>query len=565
MDLDIEKLQDIVSPYIILFKGSHLAYISDALISRMGFIRDEVHDLISRELSLHDLLERDPGTLSLPTKKNTPVSFVYTNTVLNDTELLALSDEERSAENSLEAGDPEIFDRMISNSQTCCLVISRGHIAYTNERFCSLLGYTHEEIIGRQILDIISKDSREEFIKACELASKQRNGLLTLREILCTKSTGTRIELRLSGGWITRKNHEYLWLMLEDISDRKKIERSLREERQRFEELYDKSPVGILYISAQGIILDCNESVCAITGYGKEEIAACPFTKFVAPQSIDPLTHDFTRLFKEGVEIKGNECVLLTRQGDLLTIEYNAQVITRKGHNTKALMMFTDITEKKTLEVELLEKNAETERTLWDMAEVKDALEARAGELNKATEELKVLNEKLNLLSITDGLTEIFNHRHFQDRLSEEVDRVNRFKDGVVSLLILDIDDFKKFNDTYGHQFGDMVLKQLANLLRHSIRSIDILARYGGEEFAIILPNAQVDHAIKVGERVCETVRSTPFTFGEGRTVKVTVSIGVGTMTHGQADKTELIRRADSALYEAKAKWKDRVEVWEED
>jgi diguanylate cyclase (GGDEF)-like protein len=228
-------------------------------------------------------------------------------------------------------------------------------------------------------------------------------------------------------------------------------------------------------------------------------------------------------------------------------------------------MMLSDVTDKKALELELLGKNSEMERTLWDMAEVKDALEARAGELNKASEDLKLLNEKLNMLSITDGLTEIYNHRHFQDRLTEEVARVNRQKDGVLSLLILDIDDFKRFNDSYGHQCGDMVLKQIAGLLKGSIRNIDILARYGGEEFAIILPNSNTEQAVIAAERICKTIRSTPFSYGAAINTKITVSIGVGTITSNQPEKSELVRKADSAMYAAKAKWKDRVEVWEED
>jgi diguanylate cyclase (GGDEF)-like protein len=94
---------------------------------------------------------------------------------------------------------------------------------------------------------------------------------------------------------------------------------------------------------------------------------------------------------------------------------------------------------------------------------------------------------------------------------------------------------------------------------------VDIIARYGGEEFAVILPDTETPEAAQVGERICESVRSTPFSFGNGTTVKVTVSIGVGTLIHGQGEKSELIRKADNALYAAKAKWKDRVEIWEEE
>lgn len=323
--------------------------------------------------------------------------------------------------------------------------------------------------------------------------------------------------------------------------------------------------MGILYISARGKVIECNEFAAAFMGYPKEKIKGSQFTAFVSPEQSETLNEEFHRLFTEGPEIRRRECVLKTGRDTMVTIEYSAQVISRRGTLAKALMICTDITDKKALELELLEKNAEMERTLWDMAEVKDALEARAGELNKATEDLKQLNEKLSQLSITDGLTEIYNHRHFQDRLSEEVERLRRQKDSVLSLLLLDIDDFKHFNDTYGHQCGDMVLKQLAVLLKGSIRSIDILARYGGEEFAVILPGTGTQPAVIVAERICETIRSTPFTFAEGTTVKVTVSIGVGTITDSAADKPQLIKKADSALYAAKAKWKDRVEVWEED
>ncbi len=380
-----------------------------------------------------------------------------------------------------------------------------------------------------------------------------------------TARSGTRSHMVAAGEWLKRGKRDLLWIVMLDVTDNRRLMRSLREEQKRFSELFGKSPMGILYISPRGTILECNDFVTTLMGYTKGEISGSAFTIFVPEAQAEVLKEDFHRLFTEGTEIIRRECVLETKQHSPVTIEYHAQVISRKGHPVKALMIFTDVTDKKALELELIEKNAEMERTLWDMAEVKDALEARAGELNKASEDLKQLNERLNLLSITDGLTEIYNHRHFQDRLSEEVERLHRQKSGDLSLLMLDIDDFKKFNDSYGHQCGDMVLKQLAILLKNSVRIIDILARYGGEEFAIILPNSNKVQAVTVAERICETIRSTPFTFGDGTSVKVTVSIGVGTITCSRGEKSDLIKKADNALYEAKAKWKDRVEAWEED
>jgi diguanylate cyclase (GGDEF)-like protein/PAS domain S-box-containing protein len=384
-------------------------------------------------------------------------------------------------------------------------------------------------------------------------------------EITLTSAQGKRVFVTLVGGWFRNGDRDFLWMEMTDITENILLRRILKEKEQRFSDLYDLSPMGLIYVNPRGIVTHCNDFVCRLMGYDRDEIFGFHFTKFVAPHEEARLQEDFRKLFCDGTAIEKQECILRTKDGEDITISYDVQAIKRKQRNVQALMVFSDITDKKGLEMELLEKNAEMEKTLWEMAEVKDALEARAGELNRATEELKILNEKLNQLSITDGLTEIFNHRHFQDRLSDEVERAQRTKGGIVSLLILDIDDFKHFNDTYGHQCGDMVLRQLAAILRNSVRTVDVLARYGGEEFAVILPNSQTADAAMVAERICESVRSTPFSLGDGTSVKVTVSIGVGSLMHGQGEKAELIRKADNALYAAKAKWKDRVEVWEED
>jgi diguanylate cyclase (GGDEF)-like protein/PAS domain S-box-containing protein len=420
-------------------------------------------------------------------------------------------------------------------------------------------------VLGTKVIELISRQSRPEFIRACQRWYDLDGTTDDTYEIMLTSAGSTRLHFMAKGGWLARGSRQLVWIILNDITENNKLKRSLKEEQQKYSELFDKSPTGIMYISPRGKIIDCNDYVPAIIGYPKDQINGSLFTKFVTQDQAEVLRDDFSKLFINGLEIKKRECVINTSSGQAVHIEYNAQVIYRRGHPTKALMMLSDVTDKKALELELLGKNSEMERTLWDMAEVKDALEARAGELNKASEDLKLLNEKLNMLSITDGLTEIYNHRHFQDRLTEEVSRVNRQKDGVLSLLILDIDDFKRFNDSYGHQCGDMVLKQIAGLLKGSIRNIDILARYGGEEFAIILPNSNTEQAVIAAERICKTIRSTPFSYGAAINTKITVSIGVGTITSNQPEKSELVRKADSAMYAAKAKWKDRVEVWEED
>jgi diguanylate cyclase (GGDEF)-like protein/PAS domain S-box-containing protein len=566
MDFDLNKLQDIVSPYIILIRQSKVVFISDPLAIRLGIARkEEIEKFFKEDKSLLESFEKKPEKVFLPAKDGDPFDCSYTNTTFNDLKLIAFTQNVASERIDWKEQAPELFFDMTTHSNNSFLIIEKGHIVYANNKFLENIGYESDDVLGRQIISFISRQSREDFITFCGEGLKHPQGVIPSGEIMLTSRSGKRLNMNMNGGMVSRGGKDYLWLVMISTTEKILLERSLEEEQYKFSELFDLSPIGLLYISPRGTIIDSNEFVCRIMGYDKEEIRGSEFSKFVVPHEEQRLRQEFGALFLKGAGIQKQQCMLRTKQGADITIEYNVQVISRKGRNVRALMVFSDITDKKELETELLEKNAEMEKTLWEMAEVKDALEARAGELIRATEELQVLNEKLNQLSITDGLTEIYNHRHFQDRLSDEVERVQRNRDGVISLLILDIDDFKRYNDTYGHQCGDMVLKQLAGILKSSVRNIDILARYGGEEFAVILPNANVQEAAKVAQRICESVRSTPFSFGGGTSVKVTVSIGVGSLTHGKAEKAELIQKADNALYAAKAKWKDRVEIWEED
>jgi len=566
MDVDIGLLEAVLSPYIIFMKDSGVEYVSGALAQRLGMVPEHLMEALNKRTDLIDLDSGSRLALHAASAGDPPV-FSCTHIPYRDLRILALSEEDTPGiPTIMEKDDHEIFTRMLKASGAACVIVEKGSIVYANEHFCRLLDLERETVHGRKLIEFVSRNSREDFIRSCEGWS-ENGGSEDIRgqEILFTSSSGTRKHLMASGGLLKKGERQLLWVIMRDVSEIRKLERMLKEEQKRFSELFERFPMGILYVSPRGTILECNDFVADLMGYARADIQNRHFTDFVSGGQIEALKKEFQTLFTQGTEIKPHECVLNTNHDSSVTIEYNAQLIYRKGLPSRALMIFTDITDKKILEMELLEKNAEMERTLWDMAEVKDALEARAGELNKATEDLKLLNEKLNLLSITDGLTEVYNHRHFQDRLNQEVERLQRQKGSILSLLILDIDDFKHFNDTYGHQCGDMVLKQLAMILKNSIRTIDILARYGGEEFAVILPNSNTQQAVVVAERICETIRSTPFTFAEGTSVKVTVSIGVGTITSSEGDKSVLVKRADSALYAAKAKWKDRVEVWEED
>lgn len=167
------------------------------------------------------------------------------------------------------------------------------------------------------------------------------------------------------------------------------------------------------------------------------------------------------------------------------------------------------------------------------------------------TAELVELNKRLQELSITDGLTGLYNHRHFVHLLEIECNRALRYRRHL-SLLMLDIDEFKQVNDGFGHPCGDLVLQHFANILRRSVRKTDIVARYGGDEFGILLPETKKSMAMRVSEKIRREVESHPFCWGD-KSLPITVSIGVAAaLQEGVRDWNGLLNAADQALYRAK-------------
>ena len=172
-------------------------------------------------------------------------------------------------------------------------------------------------------------------------------------------------------------------------------------------------------------------------------------------------------------------------------------------------------------------------------------------------------NARLFEMATTDGLTRLFVHRYFHMLLDQEIERSRRYEHPC-SLLMIDIDNFKHFNDTYGHQLGDDVLKKIANTLLENTRASDIAARYGGEEFVVILTVTGPDEAAAAAEKIREAIQNATIRHGS-KTLGITASIGSATFPNHAGDKTELIRRADEALYLSKKTGKNRVSVWTEE
>lgn len=193
-------------------------------------------------------------------------------------------------------------------------------------------------------------------------------------------------------------------------------------------------------------------------------------------------------------------------------------------------------------------------------AEQLPILNAVAGQLGMAIKNARLF-QGVEELSITDGLTGLYLLRYFKQRLREEFYRAER-TGGQLSLMILDIDHFKRFNDTYGHPAGDTILATVAERVLANARKVDLTARYGGDEFVILLPDTSAEEAMLLAERLHQAISNETIQLGPQSTVHLTVSIGVATYPTHASTIEELIKRADEALYWIKSHGRNRIRLY---
>jgi len=219
-------------------------------------------------------------------------------------------------------------------------------------------------------------------------------------------------------------------------------------------------------------------------------------------------------------------------------IWFHSTVVPMFGKNNQLeyyMIISIDTTERKAAEMELYEMNIKLE----------SLVESR-------TKELEEVNAQLKINSETDFLTKLPNRRFYERRLLENIATAKR-NNTYLSLLIVDIDNFKSYNDTYGHDFGDEILRQIADSIANSIpRSTDLVSRFGGEEFAVLLPNTDTEHSFVIAEKIRKNIISLNLKYNQATAGVVTVSIGIEALKGDDLNKNDLFKNSDIALYLAK-------------
>jgi diguanylate cyclase (GGDEF)-like protein/PAS domain S-box-containing protein/putative nucleotidyltransferase with HDIG domain len=335
-----------------------------------------------------------------------------------------------------------------------------------------------------------------------------------------------------------------------DITARKRKEVALQESEERYALAVQGSNDGLWDWDLKKNEVYYSERWKAILGYEVYEIGASPDEWFsrIHPEDVSAVKSAVSAHMEGATPTLETEHRMLHKDGSYKWLLCRGiAVFGKDGSVCRLTGSQTDITERKQAEQQLAAA----------MSDLKFALASEKVLLD----ELDKKNKELIELSITDGLTGLYNHRFIQERFEFEFKRVKRYG-GNLSCMMIDIDHFKVLNDTHGHQCGDFVLRELSNILRAQSREVDICGRYGGEEF-LILTNVALEYTMQFASKLHAAIDNHVFAF-EDKSLHVTVSIGLADFRPGMKDRHELIDRADLALYQAKDDGRNLIRIWKE-
>ncbi len=301
------------------------------------------------------------------------------------------------------------------------------------------------------------------------------------------------------------------------VRERRKLGNSAKQSESRWRELFDHMEEHVFSADLNGRFLQVNRACREALGYTEAEMLSLTVFQILHLEELVAWLGTMKRQWA-GEKIRIVEGRILTKSGKVIEVEGNTELHFEQGVPVYLLSIFRDVTDRKRREREL-----ETYRKLLEEA-----------------------NARLETLAAKDGLTGLNNRRTLQEQMTHQLKRAMR-NGSPLSLLLLDVDDFKAFNDTFGHPAGDSTLQAVARLLADNARDTDFVARFGGEEFAVLLPDTGRDEALMIAERFRQSLEMTNWSQRD-----ITVSVGVATLNDPHGCESMLVDQADAALYHSK-------------
>jgi diguanylate cyclase (GGDEF)-like protein/PAS domain S-box-containing protein len=428
--------------------------------------------------------------------------------------------ERRRAEKKL-INSEEKFRTLAESSSFAIMMHQGDRWIYANRAAKEISGYTEEDLYSMHFWDFVHPDHRD-LVKQSGLDRQQGKVLPRAYEFKIIAKNGVEKWLSLTGNSIQYEDKPTALISVTDITERRRAEEALRESEERYRTLVENASDMVFRLDNTGHITFVNPAALRIMGYEEKEIIGRHYPTFIRSDMQEEAMKFFGRQFVKGIPNTYSEYPVIVKDGREIWLGQNTQLIFQDSKVVAFQAVARDITERK-----------------------------RIGEALQDSE------NRYRELSIVDDLTQLYNSRHFYFQLKIELERSNRYEHPL-TLLMLDLDDFKAFNDTYGHIEGDRVLRRLGQMVKRCLRETDLAFRYGGEEFTIILPMTTSADGSVTAERIRTEFKKENFSPAPGQEFYLTVSIGLSQYKPKEDMKT-FVHRVDQLMYQGKKNGKDRV------
>jgi diguanylate cyclase (GGDEF)-like protein/PAS domain S-box-containing protein len=442
--------------------------------------------------------------------------------------------ERKQTEQALHEKKQEL-DRFFSTSlDLLCIADTEGFFRRLNLEWENTLGYSLDELQSRQFLDFVHPEDLDSTLDAISQLESQQSIINFENRFRCKDGSYRWIE------WRSKTFGKNIYAAARDVTKRRKIEEALRESEKRYRSLFNQTHDAVFILDMEGRHLQTNQRAADLLGYSLEEIKNLSVYETSGDREASIQTLE--RL-KAGEIIRPYEQIFRKKDGQLLPVEINLELVCDEvGLPIHIQSVVRDIT---------LRKQHETD------------MQAANEQLQKQLLEIQSLQEALREQALRDSLTGLYNRHYLEEIMPKEIARAQRSKKNF-SVVILDLDNLKTINDTYGHiKGGDQAIKTLADTLKHMSRKSDILFRYAGDEFLILLYDTPAQIAFRRVNQWLNTVQKISI-IAENRQFSISFSAGIAEFSALDTNGEDILIRADQALYQAKQNGRNQTVLWSE-
>jgi len=416
----------------------------------------------------------------------------------------------------------EKFEKVVAHSPDGIVVYRQadGVISDLNDKFLTHSGYSKQDLVGQSIFDLPVFDD----IKTLKVATGDldQNDMFANQSVSFIKKSGATVPALISGTLLELSGEGYVMCLAKDMSSQKEAEERLRGSEERFRGIFESAPIGIMLVELEGTIFQANRFAAQLLNYEKDHLDRLHISRLLQEQDRQRLKENLARLKDSNAAPISSEQRMLCQNGS--EIWTNSHIMLQRSSDGTPLYYIVQI------------------------ADITD---------------LKQGQQRMEQMAFYDTLTNLANRRLFHDRLTQAIEhaiRTNR----AAALLYLDLDNFKRVNDTLGHEIGDSLLREVAGRLKQCVRKEDTVARPGGDEFTILLNEITTpSDAGMVAEKILNHLRE-PITIS-GHPLVVTTSIGITLLPADGADPNVLTKNADLAMYKAKERGRNNYQFYSED